>query len=75
MVTPNMTTTLHRIQRAAKRRRITLDRIAKEAAVTRQHVSHVLNGKFKSRRVVEITKRLIAEHDAAAAVSKAGTAA
>lgn len=56
-------TVLEQLQRDAQRRRITLDRIAHEAGVTRQHVSHVLNGRYKSRRVVEITRRLIAEHD------------
>lgn len=64
---PYRTTTLHRISRAAKRRRITLDKIAKEAGVTRQHVCHVLLGRYKSRKVIAITKQLIAEHDAAAA--------
>ena len=60
-------TTLHRIKRAAKWRGITQIQIAEAAAVTRQHVCHVLAGRVQSRRVIATTKRLIAEHDAARA--------
>lgn len=51
-----------------------MERIGREAGVTRQHVCHVLGGRYVSRRVVDITKRLIAEHDAASKEQE-GTAA
>jgi predicted transcriptional regulator len=63
----NTRTTLHRIKRAAKWRGITQIQIAEAAAVTRQHVCHVLAGRVKSRAVISTAKRLIAEHDAARA--------
>lgn len=49
-----------------KRLGITQDRVAREANVTRFMVNHVVNGRAKSRKVMVVIERLIAERGQAA---------
>ena len=52
---------LERLKRQLKRHRITQDAIADEADVTRTMVNHVINGRAKSRKVMAVMVRLLAE--------------
>lgn len=48
-----------RLKRRLKALGITQDAVAREAMVTRPMVNHVLNRRFKSRRVIAAAERLL----------------
>lgn len=56
-----MSTTLVQLKKKLKRVRLTQDVIAREAKVDRTMVNHVLNGRAKSRPVMFVIERLLAE--------------
>ena len=58
--------TIARLKRQLKKARITHDRVAARAGVTRTMVVHVLAGRAKSQKVVAAARGLLAENEVAA---------
>lgn len=56
--------TIAKIKRQLKRAGISQDEVAVAADVTRTMVNHVVNGRAKSRKVIEAIDRLLHEREA-----------